>query len=80
MDRQMKAYLYAGVTVLLWSTVASAFKITLALLSFIEMLLGASLASLAALFIILLAQGETHHHRHLFTGPFLRLALWLSDF
>ena len=58
MDRQTKAYLYAGATVVLWSTVASAFKLTLAHLSFIEMLLGASLVSLAALFIILLAQGK----------------------
>ena len=58
MDSQTKAYLYAGVTVLLWSTVASAFKLTLAHLSFIEMLLGASLVSLAALFIILFAQGK----------------------
>ncbi len=58
MESQTKAYLYAGTTVLLWSTVASAFKLTLAHLSFIEMLLGASLVSLAALFIILLAQGK----------------------
>ena len=58
MESQTKAYLYAGATVLLWSTVASAFKLTLAHLSFIEMLLGASLVSLAALFIILLAQGK----------------------
>jgi len=58
MERQTKAYLYAGATVLLWSTVASAFKLTLGHLSFIEMLLGASFVSLAALFIILLAQGN----------------------
>jgi drug/metabolite transporter (DMT)-like permease len=38
--------------------VASAFKLTLAHLGFIEMLLGASLVSLAALFIILLVQGK----------------------
>jgi drug/metabolite transporter (DMT)-like permease len=57
-ERQTKAYLYAGATVLLWSTVASAFKITLQHLSFIEMLLGASLVSMAALFLILLAQGK----------------------
>jgi hypothetical protein len=58
MDRQTKAYLYAGATVLLWSTVASAFKLTLASLGFLEMLLGASVVSLAALFLILLAQGK----------------------
>ena len=58
MESQTKAYLYAGVTVLLWSTVASAFKLTLQHLSFIEMLLGASIVSMAALFLILLAQGK----------------------
>jgi drug/metabolite transporter (DMT)-like permease len=58
MERQTKAYLYAGATVLLWSTVASAFKITLGHLSFIELLLGASIVSMTALFLILLAQGK----------------------
>jgi drug/metabolite transporter (DMT)-like permease len=58
MESQTKAYLYAGATVLLWSTVASAFKLTLDHLSFIEMLLGASIVSMAALFLILLAQGK----------------------
>jgi drug/metabolite transporter (DMT)-like permease len=58
MERQTKAYLYAVATVLLWSTVASAFKLTLARMGFLEMLLGASLVSLAALFLIVLAQGK----------------------
>jgi drug/metabolite transporter (DMT)-like permease len=58
MERQTKAYLYAGATVLLWSTVASAFKITLGHLSFIELLLGASIVSMTALFLILLLQGK----------------------
>ncbi len=58
MDNQKKAYLYAALTVLLWSTVASAFKLTLRSLNFIQMLLIASLVSTAALFLILLAQGK----------------------
>ena len=58
MENQTKAYLYAGATVLLWSTVASAFKLTLDHLSFLEMLLGASIVSMTALFLILLAQGK----------------------
>jgi drug/metabolite transporter (DMT)-like permease len=58
MERQTKAYLYAGATVLLWSTVAAAFKLTLDHLSFIEMLLWASAVSTAALFLILAAQGK----------------------
>ena len=58
MERQTKAYLYAVATVLLWSTVASAFKLTLGQMGFLEMLLGASVVSLAALFVIVLAQGK----------------------
>jgi drug/metabolite transporter (DMT)-like permease len=60
MESQTKAYLYAGATVLLWSTVASAFKLTLGHLSFIEMLFGASIVSMTTLFLILLAQGKLH--------------------
>jgi drug/metabolite transporter (DMT)-like permease len=58
MESQTKAYLYAGATVVLWSTVASAFKLTLGHLSFIELLLGASIVSMTALFLILLLQGK----------------------
>ena len=58
MERQTKAYLYAVATVVLWSTVASAFKLTLAHLGFLEMLLGSSVVSLAALSVIVLVQGK----------------------
>ena len=58
MERQTKAYLYAAATVMLWSTVASAFKLTLGHLGFLEMLLGASVVSLAALLVIVVAQGK----------------------
>jgi len=58
MDRQKKAYLYAILTVLLWSTVASAFKITLRHLNFIQLLFYASFVSMAVLFLILLCQGK----------------------
>ena len=58
MERQTRAYLYAAATVMLWSTVASAFKLTLRHLGFLEMLLGASVVSLAALFVIVVAQGK----------------------
>jgi len=58
MDRQKKAYLYAILTVLLWSTVASAFKITLRHLNFIQLLFYASCVSMAALFLILFCQGK----------------------
>ncbi len=54
MDRQRKAYIYALAAVLFWSTVASAFKVTLRYLSFIQMLLYSSLTSALILFIGLL--------------------------
>jgi len=58
LENQTKAYLFAALTVLLWSTVASAFKLTLRSLSFIQMLFIASVVSTAALFLILLVQGK----------------------
>lgn len=59
MKNQQRAYLYAIATVLLWSTVASAFKITLGFLEPIQLLLYASLVSTATLGLILVLQGKT---------------------
>jgi len=56
MTKQNKAYLYAGTAVLMWSTVGSAFKLTLGYLSPIQMLLFASFISILILFIILLIE------------------------
>lgn len=58
MNKQNKAYLYAVTAVIFWSTVASAFKITLRYLSYVEMLFYASLVSAATLAAILTAQGK----------------------
>jgi drug/metabolite transporter (DMT)-like permease len=60
MKRQKLAYVYAILAVLLWGTVASAFKLTLRYLDVISMLFFASLASLVLLFGILIAQGKLH--------------------
>jgi drug/metabolite transporter (DMT)-like permease len=60
MTRQNKAYLYAGTAVLMWSTVGSAFKLTLSAISPIQMLLYASLFSVLVLFIILLVNKKLH--------------------
>jgi drug/metabolite transporter (DMT)-like permease len=54
MTRQNKAYVYAGTAVLLWSTVGSAFKLTLSVISPIQMLLYACFVSILVLFIILI--------------------------
>ncbi|MCU0371515.1 MAG: DMT family transporter, partial [Bacteroidales bacterium] len=56
MTNQNKAYLFAGTAVLMWSTVGTAFKLTLARISPLQMLLYASFISIIVLFIILLVQ------------------------
>lgn len=56
----VKAYLYAGLSVLFWSTAASAFKITLGYISFIQILFLATLTSCITLFFILLFQGRLY--------------------
>jgi len=56
MTPQKKAYLYAGTAVLMWSTVGSAFKLTLTYINPLQMLLFASFISIIVLFIILFFQ------------------------
>jgi drug/metabolite transporter (DMT)-like permease len=58
MKNQTKAYLYALITVGLWSTIASASKLTLKHLTPAEVLLYASLVSTMVLFCIIVAQGK----------------------
>ena len=48
-DNQPKAYLYGLAAVLLWSTVATAFKITASYLAPVQLLFYASLASIIIL-------------------------------
>jgi drug/metabolite transporter (DMT)-like permease len=65
MDQQTKAYLYAAIAVLLWSTVASAFKLTLRHLEPLQLVLLASVASVFVLFIVLLVRRKLRDVRHL---------------
>jgi len=58
MKQQSKAYIYALCAVLLWSTVATAFKLGLKILSPLYLILTASAVSLLIFLIILLAQGK----------------------
>lgn len=58
MTNQTRAYLYGFSAVLLWSTVASAFKITLRYLDYVQLLLYASLTAVVVLAIMLLASGR----------------------
>ena len=56
MTDQQKAYIYAGLTVLIWSTVASAFKISLRYLTPLQLLLWADIFSMVCLLLILIFQ------------------------
>ena len=58
MQNQHKAYLYAGISVLLWATVASAMKISLAYLDFLQLLFLSVSVSLVVLFIVIVTQGK----------------------
>jgi uncharacterized membrane protein len=58
MSSQSRAYLYASLTVFLWSTVATAFKIALRDLNNIQLLLVANITSLLVFTVILTAQGR----------------------
>ncbi len=60
MTRQGRAYLYALITVLLWSTIATAFKVSLRYLEPIQLLLYAGSVSTLLLAVILLVQGKFH--------------------
>lgn len=58
MDRQRRAYFCAALTIVFWSTVASAFKLTLRYLDFLQMVFYATLVSTIVLFVILLLQAK----------------------
>lgn len=58
MDRQKKAYCLGIATVMLWSTVASAFKLSLRYLTPVELLFYAALFSSFLLFLTVVLQGK----------------------
>jgi drug/metabolite transporter (DMT)-like permease len=60
MEKQSKAYICAISAVLLWSTVASAFKITLRHMDSLQMLLGSSAVSLVFLFVVLISRKKLY--------------------
>ena len=60
MKNQKQAMLYGLGTVLLWSTVATAFKLSLRELAPVQMLLIACSASVVVMAVILMLQGRWH--------------------
>ena len=65
MSNQNRAYIFAISAVLLWSTIASAFKLTLSYIDYIQLLLFASIFSSIALLIILIVQRKFSLLKHL---------------
>jgi len=53
-----KSYVYAGFTIFFWATIATAFKIALRHVNYVELVLYCSVTTLIILFFILLAQGR----------------------
>jgi len=60
MKQQKKAYLFALSAILLWSSVGSAFKISLRYISFIELLFYAALVSTLTLLLVLIFSKKLH--------------------
>lgn len=74
MTRQGRAYVFAGSAVLLWSTVASAFKLSLRHMDPLQLLLYANLVSIVVLLAVLVLQRRLHLLGGLDRHMLLRLA------
>ena len=70
MQKQTQAYLYAGVTVLFWSTVATAFKLSLRHVNADALVFYSSLVSVVVLLCITLATGRLGQLREWRIGDF----------
>ena len=75
MEKQKQAYLYAITAVLFWSTVASAFKVSLRHLDFLQLLFFSSIASIIILFLILLIQNKLSLFKEYSGKDYLRSAM-----
>jgi drug/metabolite transporter (DMT)-like permease len=82
MEKQTRAYLYACVAVLLWSTIASAFKISLRYLDFLNLLFYSSIVASVFLFLYLLFLKKLKLLKAFTRKDYLRSALlgFLSPF
>ena len=75
MKTQNKAFIYAGLAIFFWSTVATAFKLALRYLNFLELLMYASITSLILFFFILLFQGKLHLIKTQSSGDLFRSSI-----
>ena len=60
LNNQNKAYLFAGIAIFFWSTVASAFKLSLRHLEPIQLVLYSTFFSICVLFILVVYQGKLY--------------------
>lgn len=74
MHQQARAYAFAGTAVFLWSTVPSAFKLSLRYVDHLQLLLYANVTSIVVLFVILTLQGRLHLLHRYTRRDLLRLA------
>ncbi|MHC4463437.1 MAG: DMT family transporter [Planctomycetota bacterium] len=75
MGKQKRAYLYASVAVLFWSTIASAFKISFRYIDILPLLFYASIVASVFLFLYLLSLNKLNFLKALSTKDYLHSAL-----
>ena len=73
---QTLAYIYAAITVLLWSTVATAFKISLRYVDTFQLLFIASTSACIFLLVVIIIQGNAKAIFSLQRASYYRLALF----
>ena len=74
MKSQNKAYTLALTAILFWSTIASAFKLTLRYLDFLQLILFSSAVSIVILFVFLIIQGKISRLKELTRKDYLNSA------
>jgi len=75
LNNQNKAYFFAGIAIFFWSTVATAFKLSLEHLEPIQLVLYSTLFSICVLFIIVIYQGKFHLIRDFSRNDLTKCAL-----
>lgn len=76
MKNQKQAYIYAGIAVLLWSTVATSMKIALQGYSFLQLLFWSSATALLALAVMMVVTKKYHNLAKLPAKAYLRSAFY----
>ena len=75
LKNQNKAYVFAGIAIFFWSTVASAFKLSLEHLEPIQLVFYSTLFSVCVLFVILIYQGKAQLIKRFSRADLLRCVL-----